>query len=85
MQIERVTMEDAEELLEIYAPYVKDTAISFEYKIPSWKNLKNVYIMFHRSFLILRQWKMVGSQVMPMPVNLKDGRLITGLSKRRSI
>lgn len=40
MQIERVTMEDAEELLEIYAPYVKDTAISFEYKIPSLEEFK---------------------------------------------
>ena len=27
--------EDAEELLEIYSPYVTDTAISFEYEIPS--------------------------------------------------
>lgn len=31
MKIERVTTEDAEELLLIYAPYVRDTAISFEY------------------------------------------------------
>lgn len=27
--------EDAEALLKIYAPYVKDTAISFEYEVPS--------------------------------------------------
>lgn len=27
--------EDAEALLEIYAPYVRDTAISFEYDVPS--------------------------------------------------
>lgn len=26
---------DAEELLHIYAPYVKNTAITFEYEIPS--------------------------------------------------
>ena len=26
---------DAEALLEIYAPYVKDTAITFEYDVPS--------------------------------------------------
>lgn len=35
IQIERVNVEDAEELLSIYAPYVRDTAISFEYEVPS--------------------------------------------------
>lgn len=35
MKIERVTIEDAESLLSIYAPYVRDTAISFEYDVPS--------------------------------------------------
>ncbi len=30
-----VTPDDAEELLNIYAPYVKNTAISFEYDVPS--------------------------------------------------
>ena len=33
--IEKVKTEDAEELLAIYAPYVKDTAISFEYEVPT--------------------------------------------------
>lgn len=35
MKIEKVKPEDAKALLEIYAPYVKDTAISFEYEVPS--------------------------------------------------
>ena len=35
MTIEKVTIEDAEELLAIYAPYVRDTAVSFEYVVPS--------------------------------------------------
>ena len=35
MTVEKVTIEDAEELLQIYAPYVKETAISFEYEVPS--------------------------------------------------
>ena len=34
MKIEPVKIEDAEELLSIYAPYVRDTAISFEYDVP---------------------------------------------------
>lgn len=35
MKIEKVKPEDAKALLEIYAPYVKDTAISFEYEVPA--------------------------------------------------
>lgn len=35
MHIEKVTPSDAPALLEIYAPYVERTAISFEYTVPS--------------------------------------------------
>lgn len=35
MKIEKVTIEDAKELLSIYAPYVKETAVSFEYEVPT--------------------------------------------------
>lgn len=35
IKIERVTIDDAEAILSIYAPYVTDTAISFEYEVPS--------------------------------------------------
>lgn len=35
MEIVPVKTEDAEELLSIYAPYVLNTAISFEYEVPS--------------------------------------------------
>lgn len=40
MKIERVTTEDAEELLSIYAPYVRDTAISFEYEVPTCEEFR---------------------------------------------
>lgn len=33
--IRMATTENTEEILEIYAPYVTDTAITFEYDIPS--------------------------------------------------
>ena len=33
--IREVCLDDAEKLLEIYAPYVKETAISFEYEVPA--------------------------------------------------
>ena len=35
MEILKANVEDAAELLEIYAPYVTDTAVSFEYEVPS--------------------------------------------------
>lgn len=40
-QIEKVGVEDTSQLIEIYAPYVKDTAISFEYEVPSFDEFKN--------------------------------------------
>ncbi len=35
IQIEKVTVNDTKELLAIYKPYVEDTAITFEYDLPS--------------------------------------------------
>lgn len=40
MKIESVKKNDAKKLLEIYAYYVKETAVSFEYEIPSVKEFK---------------------------------------------
>lgn len=36
----RVTEDDAAQLLTIYAPYVVDSAISFEYEVPSEEDFK---------------------------------------------
>ena len=41
MTIEKVSVEDAKKLLEIYGPYVSETAISFEYDVPSEDEFKN--------------------------------------------
>lgn len=41
MRIERVTTNDAAELLKIYAPYVVNTAISFEYDVPTVEEFTN--------------------------------------------
>ena len=35
MKIEKVTIQDAQDLLKIYSPYVEKTAITFEYVVPS--------------------------------------------------
>jgi L-amino acid N-acyltransferase YncA len=40
MRIEKVSINDANELLSIYAPYVLNTAISFETKVPSIKEFE---------------------------------------------
>lgn len=40
MRIEKVTIDDAKELLSIYEPYVKNTAITFEYDVPSLEEFK---------------------------------------------
>ena len=40
IEIRTVTPEDAERLLEIYSYYVKNTAISFEYEIPSLEEFR---------------------------------------------
>ena len=41
MKIEKVSTADAEELLALYAPYVEETAISFEYEVPSVDEFRN--------------------------------------------
>ncbi len=41
IKIRTVTENDAEQLLEIYAPYVEKTAITFEYEVPSVEEFKS--------------------------------------------
>ena len=41
MKIENVTIADAKELLDIYAPYVINTAITFEYDVPTLEDFEN--------------------------------------------
>ena len=40
MEIRIATPEDAREILEIYAPYIENTAISFEYEVPSLEEFR---------------------------------------------
>lgn len=41
IKIRTVTENDAEQLFEIYAPYVEKTAITFEYEVPSVEEFKS--------------------------------------------
>ena len=40
-QIQNATVEDAEALLAIYAPYVEHTAVSFEYEVPTIEEFRS--------------------------------------------
>ena len=40
-QIRPATVDDAEEILAIYAPYVRSTAITFEYDVPDIQSFRN--------------------------------------------
>ena len=41
LKIRQAEPEDAARLVEIYAPYITDTAVSFEYKVPSVEEFQN--------------------------------------------
>ena len=56
MEIRKVTVDDAKELLDIYAPYVEQTAITFEYDVPSVsefvERIKKISLTNHKLSLI---------------------------------
>ena len=57
--------QDAEELLEIYAPYVRDTAVSFEYTVPSPEEFRQRIIHTLEKYPYLKAEKdgeMIGQQ-----------------------
>ena len=49
MSVRPATVQDVPRILEIYGPYVKNTAISFEYKVPSLEE-------FTQRFLRITAW-----------------------------
>lgn len=52
MEIQNVTIEDAEELLDIYAPYVKYTAITFEYDVRFCRRIQTKNCEYFRQISI---------------------------------
>ena len=50
MKIEDVNVKDAKRLLEIYGPYVENTAISFEYEVPSIEEFENRIINITKKY-----------------------------------
>lgn len=62
LELRRANVGDAERMLEIYAPYVEKTAITFEDEVPSIGEFQN---------RILK-----ALQIYPYLVALKDGKIV---------
>ena len=54
IKIRTATVEDAEQLLEIYAYYIKNTAVTFEYEVPSVEEFRERirHILEHYPYLV---------------------------------
>lgn len=54
IKIRTATVEDAEQLLEIYAYYIKNTAVTFEYEVPSVEEFREriSHILEHYPYLV---------------------------------
>ena len=62
-KIRIATKQDAQELLALYAPYVEETAITFEYQVPSLSEFENriVQVLERFPYLVaIRQGQIVG-------------------------
>lgn len=76
---------DLEEMLEIYRPFVEQTAVSFEYTLPSLEAFRQRFREHVAQFpwLVWQEGERV--LAMPMPARLGSGRLTAGVRKARSI
>ena len=83
--IREARREDASRLLEIYAYYIENTAITFEYTVPSLKEFQNriQHIQAKYPYLVIE--KPGVSKAMPMRGFLMKGRLMTGAVNSASI
>ena len=77
--IRPVTEADAEKLLSIYAPYVTDTFVTYEYTVPTVEEFRE------RIRNTLQAYPYFAASAMPMPLHfIPEGR-ISGLRKQQFI
>lgn len=62
MEIRMVETKDAKEILDIYAPYVQETTITFEYEVPTLAEFTKRIVQI--------------SKTMPYLVALEDGKIV---------
>ena len=55
--IKTVSAEDTQRLLEIYKPYVEETAITFEYQVPSLEEFQERVRRIQKRYPYLAAWK----------------------------
>ena len=84
MKIEIASLEDAQELVEIYRYYVEKTAITFEYEVPSVEEFKQRMVhVYGKNIPIWLLKRMIKLSVMLMQVVLKIGPLMIGVLRHQ--
>lgn len=78
-------MEDAEELLALYTPYVTDTVITFEYEVPSLEEFKDRMRQTMKSTRIWSQNRMARFLDIVVQGHLKVVQHMTGQWKQQFI
>lgn len=78
-------MEDAEELLALYTPYVTDTVITFEYEVPSLEEFKDRMRQTMKSTRIWSQSRMARFLDIAVQGHLKVVQHMTGQWKQQFI
>ena len=75
MTIREALLKDAEEIIDIYRPYVLETAITFEYEVPAVEEMEN-RIREREGEKSVEDWKSVlasGSTLTPLELAKKAG------------
>ena len=81
IKIRAAKAEDAKALLNIYEPYVRNTAVTFEYEVPSLQTLLKGFVMCWTSIHISWLKKTARFWVTLMRIPFTSGRLINGRRK----
>lgn len=86
IKIRAATPDDAPALLKIYAPYVKNTSITYEYDVPSEEEFRRRIESTLRRYpyLVLERERAISS-AMPMRVRFIRARRMIGRLRHRSI
>ena len=74
-------IDDAEKLVEIYAPYVKNTNITFEYEVPIIDEFKQRITKIMSKFPYILAVLVMKQQVIHMLLLLGNDKLIIGVQK----
>ena len=79
IKIRTAKVEDAEKLLDIYSYYVKKTAVTFEYEVPSVESFRNESGIFLLIIHILSQRKREKLLAILMQTVCVRGQLLDGM------